>query len=81
MLQQLPGGLCFAHGPYKDMQCPEWPKCCTDHQHEKWFDLSWRQTKRDDLLNAAALVEKYGLGAMVVELRQQAELAMVEGGS
>jgi hypothetical protein len=27
MLQRLPGGLCFAHGPYDGMTCPNWPSC------------------------------------------------------
>jgi hypothetical protein len=34
-LQQLPGGMCFAHGRYEGMQCPKWPACAkvaTEHQ-------------------------------------------------
>jgi hypothetical protein len=39
-MQQLPGGICFAHGPYKDMECPKWPACATDPQVEEYRKMA-----------------------------------------
>lgn len=36
-LQKLPGGNCFAHGPYTEMQCPKWPACATDPQKAEYL--------------------------------------------
>jgi len=35
-MRQLPGGVCFAHGPYTEMQCPKWPACATDPQNPEF---------------------------------------------
>ena len=75
MLQRLPGGLCFAHGPYKDgMQCPQWPACITDPQKEEYFQLAARNKKHDACLRAAAVLEEADmLGNLVATLRSVAE--------
>jgi hypothetical protein len=74
MLRQLPGGLCFAHGPYPDMRCPKWPACCSDPQKEEYFDLAARNRKRDNLLRAAALLEEINeLPSSVQTIRLMAE--------
>jgi hypothetical protein len=40
-MQQLPGGICFAHGPYKDtIGCPKWPACATDPQVEEYRKMA-----------------------------------------
>lgn len=40
-MQQLPGGICFAHGPYKDtIGCPLWPKCATDPQKPEYIAMA-----------------------------------------
>jgi hypothetical protein len=39
-VQQLPGGICFAHGPYeKGYQCPRWPACGTDPQKPEYLAM------------------------------------------
>ena len=38
--QLLPGGLCFAHGKYPGMQCPEFPKCATDPQKPEYLAMA-----------------------------------------
>lgn len=39
-LQVGPGGICFAHGPYSDNQCPQFPACATDPQQQIYKDLA-----------------------------------------
>jgi len=43
MIQQ-PGGICFIHGPYDDMQCPSWPTCGAEiirnGPNPKWVKLA-----------------------------------------
>jgi hypothetical protein len=78
-MQRLPGGLCFAHGPYTGIECPQWPRCITprcitDTQQEKWFELSRRQHKRQSLLNAAAQLEECNaFPDMVQRIREEAD--------
>lgn len=74
-LQRLPGGLCFAHGPYKDgYQCPEWPNCITAPRQDHWIDLALNQRQKRALMEAAATLEKNDLlSDMVVLLRKKAE--------
>jgi hypothetical protein len=75
VMQRLPGGLCFAHGPYTDgYECPQWPKCATDPQQEQWVDLAFARSKRWALLRAAELLEKENLvPETVAQLRHKAE--------
>ena len=75
MLFRLPGGLCFAHGPYTEGDhCPQWPKCLSDPQQQQWLDLSFRQKKRTALLRAAEELELNGLlPTTVVQLRIAAD--------
>jgi hypothetical protein len=35
-MQVLPGGLCFAHGPFTEVQCPHWPRCGDDPQNPEY---------------------------------------------
>lgn len=76
MMRLLPGGLCFAHGPYDPplMQCPKWPNCATDTQQQKWIDLAASRSRHDILLQAAALLEGFNmLPDTVVMLRKESE--------
>ena len=36
-MQVVRGGLCFAHGPYPDYQCPKWPACGIDPQKSEYL--------------------------------------------
>ncbi len=74
-MQRLPGGLCFAHGPYEDgFQCPQWPKCATDPQQPQWIDLSFRRSKHYAILRAAEILEKENLLPDVIsQLRAASE--------
>ena len=38
-MQRLPGGICFAHGPYAEMQCPKWPACITDPKKSEFVKM------------------------------------------
>lgn len=39
-MQRLPGGLCFAHGPYAEStNCPQWPACTTDAQKPEFVEM------------------------------------------
>jgi hypothetical protein len=40
-VQLLPGGICFAHGPYQHgYQCSRWPACDTDPKKQEYIDMS-----------------------------------------
>lgn len=75
MLQQLPGGLCFAHGPYEDgFSCPRWPKCVTDPSKDEYFALAARRKKNNACLRAAEILEEADmLDTTVQMLRSVAE--------
>lgn len=45
-LRVLPGGLCFAHGPYTTQQCPKWPACATDPKDPDWIAEAERLTEQ-----------------------------------
>lgn len=74
-MQRLPGGLCFAHGPYRDgYECSHWPACATAPKQQHWIDLAFRRRKKRALIDAAATLEKDDLlPEIVVLLRQKAE--------
>lgn len=74
-MQRLPGGLCFAHGPYTDgHQCPQWPECATAPRQQHWIELAFSQRKKRALLEAAAILEKNDLlPDTVTQLRQKSE--------
>lgn len=39
-MQQMPGGICFAHGPYqRGYQCPNWPSCGSDPQKPEYIKM------------------------------------------
>lgn len=46
-MQRLPGGICFAHGPYTEMQCPKWPACATDPQNPDYVKAGMSQVAAD----------------------------------
>ena len=75
MLIRLPGGLCFAHGPYENAyKCPRWPACITDPSQPQWRDLSFSRAKHAALMGAAAMLEQENLlPETVVQLRHKAE--------
>jgi hypothetical protein len=76
-IQQLPGGLCFAHGPYAERECPKWPSCATAPQQQRWIDLAEYERKKWALFNAAATLEDNGLLPEIVsKLRQEAAKGM-----
>jgi hypothetical protein len=61
-LRQLPGGICFAHGPYTGMECPKGPTCVTSPQNPEYvkmaLDAAARTNKRytqDDMDAAVAI--------------------------
>lgn len=61
MLQRLPGGICFSHGPYKDtIGCPQWPACITDPQKSEYVALAESQKPKPHVCPpiSAALREK-----------------------
>jgi hypothetical protein len=79
-MQQLPGGLCFVHGPYKEgFQCPHWNDpgrpCITEKQKEEYIAMSkpssspercptCQSGKRDERLRVETSV--LGLGSTMV---------------
>lgn len=37
-MQVMPGGLCYAHGPFTKEICPQWPSCATDPQQPEYVE-------------------------------------------
>jgi hypothetical protein len=67
-LQLLPGGTCFAHGPYTEMQCPKWPACITDPQKPEYMKKT---------TDAVAILHKRYVGDDPLRLAQlEAERAL-----
>ena len=66
-MQRLPGGVCFAHGPYtEDYQCPKWPACVTDPQKPEYVAIGMKQVAKSPALTleqvrAVLAVHKYGV--------------------
>lgn len=55
-MQQLPGGLCFAHGPYSEgFNCPQWPACVTDSQQPEFVAAGEAQTQLKSLESAVVV--------------------------
>lgn len=58
-MRQLPGGICFAHGPYTEMQCPKWPACATDPQNDEYKRMGMAQVADSrPTITADELIEK-----------------------
>lgn len=50
-VQILPGGLCFAHGPYSEgKQCPQWPSCVTAPKNPDYIAIARRSIEQQDLM-------------------------------
>ena len=59
MIEQLPGGICFAHGPYKEtIGCPKWPACVTDPQKQEYISMANHPTAPDSAASARAPLAK-----------------------
>jgi hypothetical protein len=49
-MQRLPGGTCFAHGPYTEMECPQYPACITDPPKEEYKTAAYSVLTVEDRL-------------------------------
>lgn len=48
-IQRLPGGICFAHGPFSEGEnCPKWPACITDPQQPQFLAMRVRPITAGD---------------------------------
>lgn len=60
-LQVGPGGICFAHGPYTEQNCPQWKNgwngsgpstCLTDPKKDEYIQMAKRQVSIPELERA-----------------------------